>query len=53
MPQLLRTRLLVMPYGGKLYFIDNMERIKSSEVPDLCFHLVFGVRGMARTAIRR
>lgn len=30
----------------KLHFIHNMERIKSSEVLDLCFHLVFGVNGM-------
>lgn len=43
MPQLLRTRLLVMPHGKKLNFIHTMERIKSSEVLDLCFHLVFGV----------
>lgn len=32
-----------MPHGKKLYFIHTMERIKSSEVLDLCFHLVFGV----------
>lgn len=42
------TRVLIMPQGEpwKLHFIHNTERIKSSEVPHLYFHLVFGVIGM-------
>lgn len=39
--------------GGKFHFIHNLERIKSREVLGLCFQLVFGIRGMARTLIRR
>lgn len=43
-----RTRVLIMPHGEpwKLQFIHNTERIKSSEVLHLYFHLVFGVIGM-------